>query len=184
MRGTVAQYLMNPSGEVDGLLLEDDTVVRFPPHLGAQLVDIAKPSDIVTVTGWSSVPRTLRAQTITNDANQRSVADAPPSPGARPPAPPADASQQSMSVSGVVRVVTHAPRGEIDGAVLRDGTIVHVPPHAGAALATLLVEGASLAATGFGVTNGYGTSLEATAIGPTPRDLQPVPAGPGPRGRR
>jgi hypothetical protein len=38
IRGTVSQYLMNPDGLVDGLLLSDNTIVRFPPHMSQQLV--------------------------------------------------------------------------------------------------------------------------------------------------
>src|SRR5580704_15060352 len=30
VRGTVSQYMMNPDGMVDGVLLSDDTIVRFP----------------------------------------------------------------------------------------------------------------------------------------------------------
>ncbi len=32
IRGTVSQYMMNPDGLVDGLLLNDNTIVRFPAH--------------------------------------------------------------------------------------------------------------------------------------------------------
>jgi hypothetical protein len=34
---TVAQYLVNPDGFVDGLLLSNNTIIRFPPHLGQVL---------------------------------------------------------------------------------------------------------------------------------------------------
>ena len=34
VQGVVAQYLMNPDGFVDGLLLSNNTIIRFPPHLG------------------------------------------------------------------------------------------------------------------------------------------------------
>jgi len=81
-----------------------------------------------------------------------------------------------MSVSGTIRVLTHAPRGEVDGAVLADGTIVHVPPPVGQQYADLLREGQPLAATGYGTANAYGRSLEATALGPSPNRLQTVAA--------
>jgi hypothetical protein len=32
VHGTVLQYLLNARGEVDGLLLEDGTLVKFPPQ--------------------------------------------------------------------------------------------------------------------------------------------------------
>jgi hypothetical protein len=38
VRGTVSQYMMNPDGLVDGILLSENTIVRFPPHMSQQLV--------------------------------------------------------------------------------------------------------------------------------------------------
>jgi hypothetical protein len=34
VRGTVVQYLLNPQGKVDGLVLDDGIFIKFPPHLG------------------------------------------------------------------------------------------------------------------------------------------------------
>lgn len=176
----MVQYLTNPSGDVDGLLLADATVVRFPPHLGPALVRLVRPGEPVTVTGFRWVPNTVQATTIANDASHQSITDAPPSPGTPPPPPPRDAAPQAMSASGEVRTATYAPRGELDGAILTNGTVVHVPPHLGASFANLLVRGHMIAATGYGATNAYGKSLEATAIGPSPTQLRPVAPTPPP----
>src|SRR4051794_5893306 len=51
IEGTVAQYLMNPDGVVDGLLLEHNAIVRFPPHLGQVLAGTVSPHDVVRVEG-------------------------------------------------------------------------------------------------------------------------------------
>jgi hypothetical protein len=53
VEGTVSQYLLNPRGEVDGLLLEDRTVIKFPPHLARELVEVIKPSERVHAIGHS-----------------------------------------------------------------------------------------------------------------------------------
>ncbi|MGA8655986.1 MAG: hypothetical protein WB586_07525 [Chthoniobacterales bacterium] len=45
MHGTVLQCLLNPRGEVDGLLLEDGTFIKFPPYWGTELAQVAKPND-------------------------------------------------------------------------------------------------------------------------------------------
>src|SRR5207244_9529633 len=50
--GTVQQYLLTPHGEVEGLLLTDGTIVRFPPHLSAALASTVKPGDAAPVTGF------------------------------------------------------------------------------------------------------------------------------------
>jgi hypothetical protein len=64
-RGTVSKYLMNPDGLVDGLLLSDNTVVRFPPHLGQQLVQNVRPQDSVRVDGFFEFQGVIHASTIT-----------------------------------------------------------------------------------------------------------------------
>jgi hypothetical protein len=168
IRGMVTQYLMNPDGLVDGLLLSDNTIVRFPPHMSQQLVQAVKPQDSVRVDGFFEFQGMIHATTITNANSRQSVVDTPPSPQNAPPAPNRYA-RQPMSVSGIIKALTYAPRGEIDGAVLDNGTIVHVPPPVGMQYANLFRVGAPLAASGYGTTNSYGRSLEATAIGPSAR---------------
>ncbi len=116
VQGAVAQYLMNPHGDVEGLLLGDNTIVRFPPHLGADLVQTVQPQNAVKVDGYSAVAGTIQATKITSTTSGRSLADARPPAGAPPPRPAA--AQQPMSASGTIKALTHAPRGEIDGAVL------------------------------------------------------------------
>jgi hypothetical protein len=189
IRGTVSQYLMNPDGLVDGLFLSDTTVVRFPPHLSQQLVQTVRPQDSVRVDGLFEFQGVVHASTIANTANGQSVVDTPPSAQNPPPAPNFNA-RQPMSTSGVIKALTYAPRGEIDGAVLDNGTIVHVPPPVGMQYASLFRIGATLAASGYGTTNSYGRSFEATAIGPSANQMQTVAAAdygrrdrPGKRGR-
>jgi len=190
IRGTVSQYLMNPDGFVDGLLLSDNTVVRFPPHLSQQLVQNVRPQDSVRVDGFFEFQGVIHASTITNPNTQQSVADTPPSAQNPPPAPNPYA-RQPMNTSGVIKALTYAPRGEIDGAVLDNGTIVHVPPPVGMQYVSLFRIGAPLAASGYGTANAYGRSFEAIAIGPSAVQMQTVAAvgdgrrgGPGKRGRR
>ena len=175
IRGTVSQYMMNPDGLVDGLLLGDNTIVRFPPHMSQQLVQAIKPQDLVRVDGFFEFQGVIHAATITNVKSQQSVVDTPPSPQYPPPAPNPYA-RQPMTVSGTVKVLTYAPKGEIDGAVLDNGTIVHVPPPVGMQYANLFRVGASLAASGYGTANAYGRSLEPTAIGPSASQMQTVAA--------
>lgn len=175
IRGTASQYLMNPDGLVDGLLLSDNTVVRFPPHLSQQLVQTVRPQDSVRIDGFVEFQGLVRASSFTDVNTQQSVVDTPPSAQNPPPAPNPYA-RQPMSTSGVIKALTHAPRGEIDGAILDNGTIVHVPPPVGMQYASLFRIGATLAASGYGTANSYGRSFEATAIGPSASQMQTVAA--------
>ncbi|MBV9875559.1 MAG: hypothetical protein JO025_12575 [Verrucomicrobia bacterium] len=173
LEGTVDLYLMNPDGQVDGILLNSNTIVRFPPHLSEQLIKTVSPRDSVKIDGFTESTNTIHAGTITNLRTADSITDTPPGPGRLPPTP--NLNRQRLSVSGTIRLVTHAPRGEPDGVVLTDGTIVHFPPLAGQDYSNLLQPGRPLAATGFGTVNSYGKSLEATTLACSGSQPQTVP---------
>jgi hypothetical protein len=181
--------MINPDGSVDGILLSDNTIVRFPPPMSQRLIQTVKPQDSVSVDGFIEYQGTIRATTITNPASHQSVVDIPPSPQNRPPGPGQEV-RQPMSATGTIKVLTHAARGEIDGAVLDNGTIVHFPPPVGTQYANLFQVGAPLAVVGYGTINTYGRSLEATSVGPSADHLQTVTGiddrprgGPGERHR-
>jgi hypothetical protein len=133
---------MNPDGEVNGVLLDDNTIVRFPPHLSDQLIGTVNPHDPMKVQGFAESQNTIQAWTITNLRNQRSVTDTPPGP-ARIPSVPSE-NRQPMSASGRIRAVTHAPQGEPDGAILIDGTNVHLPLASGREYSNLFQPGQTL----------------------------------------
>jgi len=52
--GRVARVLFNSRGDAHGLLLEDGTVVRFPPHNGNAVMPLLKPGATVSVRGWGT----------------------------------------------------------------------------------------------------------------------------------
>jgi hypothetical protein len=179
VEGSVAQYLMNPDGFVDGLLLTNNTIIRFPPHLGQVMTQTVSPQDVVRIEGFFESPGILHASSIIDLQSQRSVVDTPPSAEHPRPPRPGSVSRQQLSASGAIRVLTHGKRGEVDGVVLSDGTVIHFPPPIGVQFAALLHEGDAFAATGYGTSNEYGRSLEATAIGPSMNQLEAIALEPG-----
>jgi hypothetical protein len=64
-------------GEVTGLLLEDGTIVKVPPHEGARLSAFAGPGDTVRADGMRHLTRHgethLRAHTVTDTATGESM---------------------------------------------------------------------------------------------------------------
>ena len=48
-KGTVKQYTLTPRGDVDGLILNDGTEIKLPPHLSSQVVYAIRPGDAVTI---------------------------------------------------------------------------------------------------------------------------------------
>jgi hypothetical protein len=170
-RGTVAQYLPTPRGEIDGLLLADGTEVHTPPPLSTQLVFAVKPGDAVTIHGLHArAVKLVAAASITNDATHVTVAWS---------GPPHMEHGQALSAQGTVKTTLYGPRGEINGAVLSDGTVVHLPPPEAQKQADLLAAGKTLAVQGDGYAGPLGRAIDARQIGPDDAHLVPV-AGPRP----
>jgi hypothetical protein len=175
MQGKVAQYSLTPRGEVDGVIMDDGTQVHLPPHLGAQLVFAIKPGDQITVRGLKAWQIALiEAVSITNDGSRLSVIDTGPS-GPRQPGLPAQA-------NGHVKAQLHGPRGDLNGVLLEDGTIIRLPPEEADRLASQLVVGQQLYVIGQGIASPLGKVIEARQIGPSATQLAEIQ--PGPPGRR
>ncbi|CAB3803792.1 hypothetical protein LMG28688_05841 [Paraburkholderia caffeinitolerans] len=170
-QGTVSRFVINPEGDVDGFILGDGSLVHFPPHLGTQLVAAVQPGDAVQVAGFRDGSGDVKAQQIVNQRTGQQLVDQPPPPDVpRPPPALRGAGLVRLSVQGEVLRVTTAPRGEPDGVLLRDGTVVKLTPIVAQQFANLLRPGATVAATGYGTRNRYGEALQATAFG-TPGNL-------------
>jgi hypothetical protein len=84
-------------------------------------------------------------------------------------------------VSGRVLTLLHGRRGEVNGAMLEDGTSLRMPPHEAARLAAQLAPGQTVVAQGSGQANGLGRVLEVRAIGASRDALTPLKAPPPPR---
>jgi hypothetical protein len=179
LQGTVARLLPTPQGEVDGLLLEDGKIVRFPPHMSAALLGVVGQGDAVVIDGMAGpAGGEMRAWRITNRSTGRSVTEAPPP---FPPEPRAW-SGRDMRVTGVVGRILTGGRGETNGVILDDGTVVRFPPHVAEAFANILVPGTRLVAQGYGSSGPAGTALEAVALGSSESAMMIVgPGGPRPR---
>jgi hypothetical protein len=176
--GTVKRYLINPEGDVDGMLLTDNTVVMFPPHVGAQLTAAVVPGDNVRVSGSAVAGGTLRALQIVNARTGQTIDDRPPGLAPGVPDPRLLRGLQGgglvkLEARGSVVQVTTAPRGEPDGVLLDDGTVVKLTPPGASQFSALLRPGTYVAAQGYGTHNRYGESLQATAFG-TPGNLTPL----------
>ena len=169
--GTVAQYLPTPRGEVDGLLLTDGTEVHVPPHLSTQLVFAVKPGDEVTIHGLHArAVKLLAAAEVTNDATHVTIAWGGPH-GMR--------GGHKLHAEGTVKAPLYGPRGEINGVLLADGTVVRLPPPEAHKLAAMLDVGKTVVARGVGYAGPLGRSLDARQIGPDAAHLVAV-TGPRP----
>ncbi|MES2533047.1 MAG: hypothetical protein V4636_18540 [Pseudomonadota bacterium] len=182
--GRVRQWLLNPNGEVDGLLLADGTQVAFPPHLSAMVLQTLKPGDAVQISGWRA-PGAPVVRAVSLSANGRTLADQPPAAGNAPPAPRDPAALTAMSTSGRVSRLLYTGRGDVNGVLLDNGSIVRFPPHVGAEMVSTLQPDSTVHAKGWGSRGPLGSAMEATAIGSSADGMRELFAGPGvepPRG--
>ncbi|MGU7811844.1 hypothetical protein [Burkholderia sp. AW49-1] len=163
--GPLSRLTINPEGAVDGFELTDGTFVRLPPHLGTQWNAFARQGERVTVAGERRYGDEIHAHVVRNDRTGALLSDPPPALAAPVPPMLRGVNLARLSVSGVVRHVTRAPRGEPDGVMLDNGAIVKLTVPAAQQFGRLLVPGVRVAAVGYGTRNAYGEALQATAFG-------------------
>jgi hypothetical protein len=188
-RGTVQRFTLTPIGELDGVILTDGTEVHLPPHLTTQLASAVRIGDTVAVQGYRSPSVSLVVASSITDTNtgQTVVDNGPPPPGFRPPPPPpgmpAPGAQQA-SVQGKVQRPLYGPAGDVNGALLEDGTTVRIGPREAYQVASLLTPCQILTVQGWALTTAYGRVIDAQAVGPSPNQLTQVaprpPQGPAP----
>ncbi|SAL36167.1 hypothetical protein AWB73_03530 [Caballeronia turbans] len=163
-QATVSRFLINPDGDVDGFLTGDGALVHFPPHMSAQLTSAIRPGDSVQIDGWRVAGGNLEAQRITDARSGQQLTDQPPLPGTLP-RELRGAGLSRLSAQGQVAHITTAPRGEPDGVILADGTVIKLTPPVAQQFPRLVQSGARVSAQGYGTRNQYGTALQATSFG-------------------
>ena len=111
-----------PKGEVDGFVLGDGTQVHVPPHQAAALaVFTARPGDTVSVQGRRAEGGSvIEAGLIRNQTSGVALEN-------RGPRHERDGAGPGR-VSGKVQFLLHGPRGEANGAILEDGTVLRPRP--------------------------------------------------------
>jgi hypothetical protein len=74
----------------------------------------------------------------------------------------------------------HGPAGDVNGALLADGTILRFPPALGEQLAASVVPGQAIRADGWGTTTAYGTVVAVQTLGMVTASVQqPAARGDG-----
>jgi hypothetical protein len=185
-RGQVQQFTLMPRGDIDGLILSDGTEVKTPPHLSTEIAYSVKPGDTVTVHGLRAAALPLvQAVSVTDEPTGRTIVDnGPPGPG-RGPSPASGAIPGLSEVQGRVRMTLHGPRGDVNGALLEDGTALRLPPPEADRFANLLQPGQALVAEGDAFASALGKVVEVRQLGPSRDQLSLVAEPPGPgRDRR
>jgi hypothetical protein len=173
--GSVKRFVINPHGEVDGLILADGTLVKFPPHMAAELTAAVKLGDTVSVRGFREYGDGVKALVITNEGSKRAIIERPPVRGfGKLPKHLRFAMLNRLQAAGKIERPMYGKKGEIKGVMLDDGTVVRFPKHVAYQFAAQLQPGQVLAVEGLGTRNEHGRAIEATSIGATPQVLQRI----------
>lgn len=174
--GTVDRYLLAPDGRTDGFLFREGSQVLFPAELADELKGSAPDGKLIVVYGIrarSNAVITMLAWALTEEEEPRWVE--------RPawPRPPNWHNMRGpLRVDGTVRTPLYAANGELNGALLEDGSVIRMPPHAAAKVAERLKKGARVVAEGNGSEAGGVRSLLAQRIGETAANLAPIDLAP------
>jgi hypothetical protein len=155
IRGKVREFTTAPRGEIDGAVLENGTILHWPPHLEERFQAVAAVGDQVEAAGITETgPRgdthfeVTRLTNSTTGEIANNDREPPPPRGRRGRNRNSPIAVNSRTIEGVVRSVTTAPRGEVDGAILDNGTTLHWPPHLQDRFANLAAVGERVTATG------------------------------------
>ncbi len=175
IEGTVDRFLINPHGEIDGILLTGGMEVHVPPHLSGEVRIAVKPGARITVFGVRPPhAEMIAAVAIEAGPGKRIVDNGPPKKEHGGPKHGAKPQHAPMDAEGIVRRSLHGPKGETRGALLEDGRIIRVPPHEAKDRESLLQAGARLAARGPGLTVDGATVIDAKELGASAASLNPV----------
>ncbi|KVL29004.1 hypothetical protein WS98_27220 [Burkholderia territorii] len=160
-RGRVTQFLLNPHGEVDGLILNGDLQVHVPPHLGREVARHVACGDRIRVRGIKPRGADMIAAVQLTGRDGTEIVDSGPAHEQRP-LPRAGC--EPMDVRGEVAFALHGPKGECNGALLTNGIAIRMPPHAAAELDDYLRPGTHVQVWGDAMVTPHGTTIDVTDI--------------------
>ena len=151
-------------------------VTWLSPHLSAQVVYTIRPGDEVSIRGLRAraIPL-VDAASVTNVATGRSVTDNGP-----PHGPDRGGMQQAFS--GRIVAALHGKRGEVNGALLDDGTQLRLPPPEAERFADWLQPGQMVSIRGDLLDTALGRVVDVQAIGVSPGQMTELDGPRPPRG--
>jgi len=147
IQGKVVKFEVNHDYVYNGFYLNtgsESILVKFPPHMGSQIVGAVKTNSDVTVNGVLDYSpfgdRELRMESLT--ANGKIIYNYPPS---HPPVPPVE---NFVSNSGKVISQQVDRKGRLIGLIVDNNTILRIPRHVGYQLGNMLQNGTNVTYTG------------------------------------
>ncbi len=174
--GVIERYILDPRGEVEGLLLADGSYMYVTSRAEKELLRVLLPGDRVRVYGRRTPDAGLVQADVIKNLTKKTTFTVP----LRLDLPMQEQRRLSvteMYAKGTIRVLLYHPlRGIVQGMVLSEGTQIRLPPDTTAELRRSLRVGESVTIRGNGTTNQFGRAIEAGAIGKGTGPLVPLDA--------
>jgi hypothetical protein len=162
----VDRYLLNPRGDINGLLLRDGSQMHVTLRAAQDLTKTIQPGDRVRVHGRRASDSPLvKPDVIINVTDGKSFTvpyrlDLPMPPREERP------TVTELNAAGTIDVLLYDPLKEVvNGALLSDGTQFRLPPDVGEHFHSSLQRNMDVEVRGYGIATPYGTALEIFAIG-------------------
>lgn len=126
--GRISQLNYGPEMEVTSFLVNGNTLVTFPPHVGLTAESVLKTGENVQVTGYGSTTPTgmQRIELVSLSAEGRTLSV--PQPGLF----------TSYSGSGTVKQLNYNREGDVDGFLLSNNVFAKTPPPFSATLTSIV----------------------------------------------
>jgi hypothetical protein len=192
--GTVARYLVDPRGEVEGLLLTNGTQMHVTSHIATEFIKVIKPGDGIRAQGTRKSQAALFEPDVIHNMTTGTSFKTPLRLDLPIPDQENRLSMTDMRAKGTIDVLLYDYMNEtVRGMLLSDGTQVRLPPDVTEEFRRSLRVGQSLEAEGYGTENEYGRAMEALRLGFQDGKLKPLdttvkslddpaqPAEPGPK---
>ncbi len=137
--GAISELNYGPEMEITSFLVNRNTLVTFPPHVGWTVSSALKVGENVQVTGYGSTTASgmSRIDLVTISAGERTLSV--PQPG----------QFTSYNGSGTVTQLNYNREGEVDGFLLSNGVFVKTPPPFGTTLTSLAAVGSQVSVSGY-----------------------------------
>jgi hypothetical protein len=163
--GVVARYLLDPRGEIEGLMLQDGTQMHITSRAADKLLQAIKPGHHVRVHGHRQDNAPLIQADVILNASTGTIFTVPFRLDFPIPEQEQHLSMIEMTAEGTIEVLLfHALKGVVHGMLLSDGTQIRLPPDINEELRKSFHVGDQVVAEGNGTANEHGRCLEALSI--------------------
>jgi hypothetical protein len=162
-KGKVTQFLVNPRGELEGLVLGRSTLVHFPSHLSRQIARHISVGSTICVRGVKPRNADVLAAVSLTSQDGVVITDYGPDSASQGLQPIECARKQGEAI-GRVTLSLFGPKGDLRGALLESGTSLRMTPHAANELVDYLTPGVLVHAWGAVVKIRHGTTLDVESI--------------------